>query len=606
MKKFTLLKYVVSIFTLSFLLLTIIFFINSSNRLFISHSEYTVRHLAQEKANTIESVLNYAEGSIQLLANFVSSEMKERELKNPNAILSKYTGQIPFDFVEYIRWDGLNYMNSVAGSEPFDASERVYYKEGIKGNSGIWPNFKPKVANEVLLNFYTPLYFNDEISGVITGAIGETTSLKQKLTATFFGHQIQSFICNENFEVVSSVCENINPGLDLKKWTSIKLLADIIEHSENKNYEPFIYDFEGRHGMCCTSTIESNGWHVVVIVYPSVLKMAQSEISGNLFAISVLIIIIMAFYLGFSLVIQGKANKVIQNGLIISATRDELTGLLNRHAYEDDLRKLNSEKIEDDLIYVVFDVNGLKSANDNFGHEAGDELIVGAANCIKNCFGKFGKIYRTGGDEFTAMINASEDEIEKIKRNFEQETFDWAGEYSTELKIPLGYISKKENPKASIHEMSKIADQRMYKEKSLMYIASGIDRRAQNAAYEVLCTSYTKILKINLTDDDFTIIQMDSSEKNVIRGYSDKISEWLHNFGVSGQVFENDIDNFLEKTSLEYMRKYFASGNKELNIQYRRMIGDEFRKVLMEIKTAKEYTNENQSLYLYVKNIDKV
>ncbi|MCQ2595951.1 MAG: diguanylate cyclase [Treponemataceae bacterium] len=605
MKKFTMIRFTVSVFTLLFLSATIVFFMTSSDKLFMKHSEFSLKMIAQEKSASIDTEIKYAEGSIRLLSHFVSSQMTERELKNPNAVFEKYTETLPFDFVEYIRWDGLNFMNSVEGSEPFDASDRQYYKEGIKGNTGIWTNFKPKVSKEVLLNFYTPVYYQGEISGVITGAMGETSSLKPKFIANYFGHQIASFVCDENYVVVSSVCEGIRPELDLKKHTDIKMIADIIQYAEERNLEPFLYEINGRNGLCCTSTVKSNGWHVVVIVYPSVLKAVERETSGNLFVISIVIMVILFLYLGVSLWLQAKSNRIVQDGLVFAATRDELTGLLNRRAYENELKAVEAAGLDENFTYVAFDVNGLKSANDNFGHDAGDELIKAAAKCIETCFGRYGKVYRTGGDEFIAIINAGEHEIANIQAEFGKETAGWKGQYTSGLKIPAGIVSKKEMPEASLHELSKIADQRMYKEKSLIYIASGIDRRAQNAAYEVLCTSYTKILKVNLTNDDFSIIQMDANEKAAIKGYSDKFSEWLNGFGTSGQIYEEDIENYLYKTSLEYMRSFFKSGNKELNIQYRRKIGEEYRRVLMEMKPAKDYSDNDQIIFLYVKNIDK-
>lgn len=605
MKKLTSLRFIISIFTVIILSATIIFFISSSKKLFLRHSEISLKNIAQDKAATIQSEINYAEGSIQLLSNFISSQMNERELKKPNAILSKYSRQLPFDFIEYIRWDGLNFMNSVAGEKPFDASERVYYKEGIKGNTGIWPNFKPKVAKEVLLNFYTPIYYKGEISGVITGAIGEKTSFRSKLSSSFFGYPIVTFVCDKDFVVVSSNSKEVEPGLNLKDWTSDKLIADLIEHCESKNTEPFKYEINNSYGLCCTSPVPITDWNVIAIVFPTILSAVEKETTGNVIEISIIIISILISYLIISLFLQAKANKIIHSGLIHSANYDELTGLLNRHAYENDLAQINMMELKDTFNYVVFDVNGLKNANDNFGHHAGDELIQAAAGCIKDCFEKYGKVYRTGGDEFIAMIDAQEEEISLIKYNFSKQTSAWRGIYTSSLKIPAGFVSKKEMPKSSIHEIMRLADQRMYKEKSLIYISSGVDRRAQSAAYEVLCTSYTKILKINLTTDSFSIIQMESTERHENKGYHEKISQWLLNFGNSGQVHSDDLDNYFAKTSLGFMKTHFMSGEKELCISYRRLIGDKFHKVLMEIIPAKDYSDTNQSLFLYVKNIDK-
>lgn len=605
MKKLNFLRFSISIAAAAFLSAVIVYFVTASREQFLNHSFYTLKTIARDKSEIIEAKINHAEESIKLLSDFVSSQMNEKELKNPNEIFSGYTGQLPFNSVEYIRWDGLNMMNSTKGQKPFDASQRPYYIEGIKGNSGIWANFKSKASQEILLNFYTPLYYDNEVSGVITGAIDETTSIKPLLYSSFFGHQIQSFICDENYVVISSACENIAPGLDLKEWKSVDILNDFIRHSENKEITPFQYNIRGKKGLCCTAPIESKSWHLAVIIYPSVLERAQKEVSGNLFTVSILIMTIMLLYLISALSVQAKSNRIVNTRLLNSAIKDGLTGLFNRRAYEEDLRNLDTGKLDENFNYIAFDVNGLKNVNDNLGHEAGDELIRAAANCISNCFGSFGKVYRTGGDEFIAVINATEEEIETIKENFSAQTKAWKGKYTSNLVIPAGFISRKEMPDASIMEMTKIADQRMYREKTLFYIASGVDRRAKNAAYEVLCESYTKILKINLTTDDFNIIQMDPNERIQSKGYDEKISKWLHDFGTSGQVHNEDVQDYLSKTSIDFMRDYFRSGKNELNIQYRRLIGDEFRKVLMEIKTSKEYEEDNQTCFLYVKNIDK-
>ena len=62
----------------------------------------------------------------------------------------------------------------------------------------------------------------------------------------------------------------------------------------------------------------------------------------------------------------------------------------------------------DDFVFVSLDVNGLKTINDTQGHAAGDELIKAAASCMKKCIGSYGRVYRTGGDEFIALINTSD------------------------------------------------------------------------------------------------------------------------------------------------------------------------------------------------------
>ena len=83
---------------------------------------------------------------------------------------------------------------------------------------------------------------------------------------------------------------------------------------------------------------------------------------------------------------------------------DQLTGLLNRRSYDILLKKIEEDKIQDQYYFCAFDVNGLKKANDTMGHVAGDELIIATAEAIREVFGKYGDSFRTGGDEFFAII----------------------------------------------------------------------------------------------------------------------------------------------------------------------------------------------------------
>lgn len=83
---------------------------------------------------------------------------------------------------------------------------------------------------------------------------------------------------------------------------------------------------------------------------------------------------------------------------------DALTGFKNRKAYYKDIDFIeHDQEISTQPVGVVFaDVNGLKKVNDNFGHDAGDELIASVAKAITEIFPE-AKKYRFGGDEFVIL-----------------------------------------------------------------------------------------------------------------------------------------------------------------------------------------------------------
>ena len=314
---------------------------------------------------------------------------------------------------------------------------------------------------------------------------------------------------------------------------------------------------------------------------------------------------------------QGRPCKVIyttqsideekkqEEKLIYKSRTDELTGLLNRRAYEEDLYNNKEIPQENDFVYMALDLNGLKIINDSLGHAAGDELLIGASQCMKECLSPYGKIYRTGGDEFIATLCCKEEKLNEVLADFEKKMSSWKGKYINSLSISYGFVSKREEPEMSVGELASIADKRMYDAKAAHYRKTGIDRRGQQEAQKALCQLYTKILKINVSDDSYQIVNMDISEQTSDKGFSDKISSWLLAFGKSGQVHQDDLQEYQSKTDLNFIKDYFSKNKSVLKIFYRRKYGDDFKDVIMEIVPAEDYREDNQTLYLYVKEIDK-
>ena len=167
-------------------------------------------------------------------------------------------------------------------------------------------------------------------------------------------------------------------------------------------------------------------------------------------------------------------EKKREERLVRIAMTDELTRLFNRRSYEEDLAKAE-EGLDDDFVMLSADVNGLKQVNDTMGHAGGDELIKGAAECLLLAIGNKGKVYRTGGDEFAAILHT--DDPEAVCRDVESRVKQWHGQYAKKLSVSVGYASHADNPNFDVHELEKRADDAMYQSKARYYEKQGVDRR---------------------------------------------------------------------------------------------------------------------------------
>ena len=160
---------------------------------------------------------------------------------------------------------------------------------------------------------------------------------------------------------------------------------------------------------------------------------------------------------------------------------DALTGLYSRLAYSNELqRRDGAGRLPDGFAAVMLDIDGLKSVNDSLGHEAGDELIVGAAACIKKVFEGLGRCFRTGGDEFVVLGEMSRGQAADALRRLDTECAAWTGRLVGRLHLSAGFALAEDRAGLSAEALVREADQAMYEAKAKYYALSGKDRRARS------------------------------------------------------------------------------------------------------------------------------
>ena len=147
---------------------------------------------------------------------------------------------------------------------------------------------------------------------------------------------------------------------------------------------------------------------------------------------------------------------------------DPLTGVFSRLAYHESLEQY-APSVPADLTVFLMDINGLKRVNDALGHEAGDELICGAARCITQAVGDRGKTFRIGGDEFVVLGHMSRPQAQQILAELHRTVAAWSGRRVKELSISAGCVFASDHPEFSVERLTKEADLAMYARKQEYY-----------------------------------------------------------------------------------------------------------------------------------------
>lgn len=216
----------------------------------------------------------------------------------------------------------------------------------------------------------------------------------------------------------------------------------------------------------------SNGDYLVMLAPENEVHSARNKLEFTIILIAIAVCSLII------LTITGVVNLVLRNSHI-----DNLTGAENRNAYIERVFSLEDAIHSGRAVYyavLVFDINRLKSVNDNIGHAAGDKMIRSSYELIKKHFSSE-KIYRIGGDEFAVLIEKKTCEIAlKLAEEFRQEM----SERSCELEklpdepvISCGCAVYDPINDASFEDTFSRADENMYKDKENFYSSNPWMRR---------------------------------------------------------------------------------------------------------------------------------
>lgn len=177
----------------------------------------------------------------------------------------------------------------------------------------------------------------------------------------------------------------------------------------------------------------------------------------------------------FMLWVYNSAEKIgsfcLKKELEMLNLKDHLTGLYNRRGMEKYFSRMYKEVIPNNeyISVICADIDYLKTINDRFGHEGGDNAIVHIAAALESVFSKYGICVRTGGDEFCVVIHSPrklnvDTLIKKVTTKLDE--YNRKKEVNYTVMCSCGYNTLYSKDFTSFEEMQKHADQKLYEVKA--------------------------------------------------------------------------------------------------------------------------------------------
>jgi diguanylate cyclase (GGDEF)-like protein/PAS domain S-box-containing protein len=164
-------------------------------------------------------------------------------------------------------------------------------------------------------------------------------------------------------------------------------------------------------------------------------------------------------------------RKKLEGELKKLARFDNLTGSCNRGyglALLDRQLKL-AKRNKTKILLAYLDVDNFKDINDSFGHEEGDKVLKEVVKLFKSTLREIDIICRMGGDEFLLIFpESSEEDSPLIRKRIRKNLVKLNRELKRPYKISfsMGFSCYNPDNPQSMDELIRIADKKMYEEKS--------------------------------------------------------------------------------------------------------------------------------------------
>lgn len=260
-------------------------------------------------------------------------------------------------------------------------------------------------------------------------------------------------------------------------------------------------------------------------------------------------------------------NKQLQKKVYL----DEATGLPNKNKCEEILGSEEPLAADADVAVCVFDLNNLRTINNNLGHEKGDEYIRSFAQQLGRVASETCFVGRDGGDEFIAVLQkASREGVEACLN----EVRAYAAEYSQAnpdmpISYAAGYALSGDFDAPTMRDLFRQADKNMYIDKNRAKMAEAAEQQQQNrqvlAQVEALGYNFSDCLYCDAMLDQYRVLRASSdmflAENGSYSGAAEQIINVLASDATRSEM--------RSKLQLAHLRDSLGQGAQPVAVFYR-------------------------------------
>ena len=141
----------------------------------------------------------------------------------------------------------------------------------------------------------------------------------------------------------------------------------------------------------------------------------------------------------------SKQNEALKS----IATTDELTGIFNRHYFDEIIPIVveRAERYHEPLSVILFDIDHFKKVNDTWGHDVGDEVLMKVSATVRANLRKLDTFVRWGGEEFIILLpqtnlHGAQAVAEKLRVTLEKTVHAFVGRITSSFSVAERHLGE--------------------------------------------------------------------------------------------------------------------------------------------------------------------
>lgn len=523
--------------------------IESQNRIYATDS-------AKQTGNRVGDEFKNALNRIKTYSFFLGESLAEPVVEMQT--LTDISQTSLFDAFRFVDRNGTCIMTD---GSTINVADREYYIKGMQGESGIFATIDSKVTNVAMVSFYTPVYYQGEIIGVLLGVYSANDYLQHLLETSYFGESAQVFLCMQDGSVIASSQGNGNNANMLEEILS----SDFFDEAMHEQIKE-VFANPGESTFICKENDEVD--NICVINLP------ENEF-----------ILVQAFPRSVTQKMLANANRtgIFLEAMLIGSFVIYIIALMMRTRRE---KKILAQENQE-MSYVIGGISTLFARFVMIDLETNQYQYLAGTSPERDDIGRSGE-YDSFIRYLCSFLTQEEHRKELSERLSKDNVISELGENDMDVRYEY---QVQRNGQLEWEHMNVICLERRegraskilfirqniteVKEKELLIQAKMAVANRKEKQYRIAIVSNSICTyEFNLTKDwvenDITWIMPDGSKHSMLEKvgleFPCSASGWFkkcENF-----VAQESMKEYRETVNLESLKKCFAQNNLEVNVEY--------------------------------------